>query len=139
MIVILDEAHQFLNKTFGDEFNNTHLDAFGLIAKEGRKYGLTCVLATQRPGDIPNDVLSQLGTLIVHRLVNDRDRQAVERACGELDRSAVAFLPTLDQGEAILVGADFPMPIPIKIQQPSSKPDSRGPDYQGTWENSSPG
>lgn len=133
LVVILDEAHQFLDKSIGDEFTQLKLDAFGLIAKEGRKYGLTSVLATQRPRDIPEDVLSQLGTLIVHRLINDRDRLVVERACGELDKSATAFLPTLDQGEALLVGADFPMPIPIRVHQPSTPPNSSGPNYQGGW------
>jgi uncharacterized protein len=65
MIAFLDEAHQFLGRKVGDEYGSVNLDAFGLIAKEGRKYGLSCVLATQRPRDVPADVLSQLGTLIV--------------------------------------------------------------------------
>jgi uncharacterized protein len=85
LVVFLDEAHQFLGRTIGDEYSSARLDSFGLIAKEGRKYGLTCVLATQRPRDIPEDVLSQLGTWFVHRLTNDKDRDAVERACGDLD------------------------------------------------------
>lgn len=72
LIVLLDEAHQFLDKSVGDEFSRTELDAFGLIAKEGRKYSLTCVIATQRPRDIPEDVLSQMGMFIVHRLINAR-------------------------------------------------------------------
>ncbi|OPX24710.1 MAG: hypothetical protein B1H05_04720 [Candidatus Cloacimonas sp. 4484_140] len=44
-----------------------------MIAKEGRKYGLNVCIATQRPRDIPEDVLSQIGTLIVHRLINDKE------------------------------------------------------------------
>lgn len=71
------------------------LDAFELIAKEGRKYGLNICLSTQRPRDITEGVLSQMGTLVVHRLTNDRDREVVERACGEIDRSASSFLPNL--------------------------------------------
>ncbi len=134
LVVILDEAHQFLDKSIGDDFNRVRLDSFGLIAKEGRKYGLTTILATQRPRDIPEDVLSQLGTLIVHRLINDKDRLVVERACGELDRSATAFLPTLDQGEALIVGADFSMPVPVKMRRPNDAPSSHGPDYQANWQ-----
>lgn len=88
VICFLDKAHQFIGRSVGDEFNSVSLDAFGLIAKEGRKYGLTTTLATQRPRDVPQDVLSQLGTLFVHRLTNERDRETIERACGELDRSA---------------------------------------------------
>ena len=132
-VVILDEAHQFLNKNIGDENNSVNLDAFGLIAKEGRKYGLTTILATQRPRDIPEDVLSQMGMFVVHRLINERDRQVVEKACGNLDGSAAAFLPTLGQGEAILVGVDFPMPTPVRIVEPDYPPKSEGPDYAKYW------
>ncbi|TXT37802.1 MAG: hypothetical protein FD135_3366 [Comamonadaceae bacterium] len=132
-VVILDEAHQFLNKNIGDENNRVQLDAFGLIAKEGRKYGLTTILATQRPRDIPEDVLSQMGMFVVHRLINGKDRQVVESACGNLDASAAAFLPTLGQGEAILVGVDFPMPTPVKIIEPDYPPKSKGPDYAKYW------
>jgi uncharacterized protein len=132
-VVILDEAHQFLNKNLGDDTNKVTLDAFGLIAKEGRKYGLTTVLATQRPRDIPEDVLSQMGMFIVHRLINEKDRLVVEKACGNLDGSAAAFLPTLGQGEAILVGVDFPMPTPVKIIEPDFPPKSDGPQYSRYW------
>lgn len=132
-VVILDEAHQFLNKNVGDENNRVQLDAFGLIAKEGRKYGLTTILATQRPRDIPEDVLSQMGMFVVHRLINEKDRQVVESACGNLDASAAAFLPTLGQGEAIIVGVDFPMPTPVKIIEPDHPPKSKGPDYEKYW------
>lgn len=133
LVVVLDEAHQFLNKNLGDETNRVVLDAFGLIAKEGRKYGLTTILATQRPRDIPEDVLSQVGMFVVHRLINERDRQVVEKACGNLDGSAAAFLPTLGQGEAILVGVNFPMPTPVKIIEPEYRPKSNGPDYSKYW------
>lgn len=135
VICFLDEAHQFMGRSVGDEFNSVSLDAFGLIAKEGRKYGLTTVLATQRPRDVPQDVLSQLGTLFVHRLTNERDRETIERACGDLDRSAAAFIPSLSQGEAIVLGPDLPAPLPIQITPPdkTAQPISRGPDYQRAW------
>lgn len=110
VIVIVDEAHNFLGKHIGSDDTATRLDAFELIAKEGRKYGLNICLATQRPRDITEGVLSQMGTLIVHRLTNDRDRDVVERACGEIDRSASAFLPNLKPGEAAIIGVDFPIP-----------------------------
>ena len=124
LLVVVDEAHQFLNKSVGDEFNRFRLESFGLIAKEGRKYGLLTALSTQRPRDIPEDVLSQMGMFIVHRLINDRDRQIVERACGNLDASAAAFLPILGQGEALVVGLDTPMTMPVQVLRPEDQPDS---------------
>jgi uncharacterized protein len=132
-VVVLDEAHQFLDKSLGDEYSRVSLESFGVIAKEGRKYGLTAVLATQRPRDIPEDVLSQMGMFIVHRLINEKDRQVVERACGNMDASAAAFLPTLGQGEAILVGIDSPMPLPVRIIEPKATPQSEGPQYSSHW------
>jgi len=133
LVVILDEAHQFLNRTIGDDHMKVELDAFGLIAKEGRKYSLTICIATQRPRDIPQDVLSQMGTLVVHRLTNDKDREVVEKAAGEIDRSAAAFLPTLGPGEAVVVGVDIPVPLSIQVAKPRQRPDSTGPNYQVHW------
>jgi DNA helicase HerA-like ATPase len=133
LIVMLDEAHQFLNKTVGDEGNRYALDSFELIAKEGRKYSLNICIATQRPRDIPEGVLSQMGTMIVHRLTNDKDREVVERAAGDIDRSAAEFLPTLAPGRAAVIGADFPVPLTIQILPPSSPPESHGPNYQRDW------
>lgn len=133
IVVFLDEAHQFLGRTVGDEYGSVRLDSFGLIAKEGRKYGLTCVLATQRPRDVPMDVLSQLGTLIVHRLTNEQDRGTVEHACGDLDRAATQFIPMLAPGEAIIIGPDLPTPLPLRMLRPKSPPDSKGPPFQSYW------
>lgn len=122
VVVALDEAHQFLSKSIGDDVNKVHLDAFGLIAKEGRKYGLTCLLATQRPRDIPEDVLSQVGMFVVHRLINERDQAVVVNASGVLDGSAAVFLANLRDGEALIVGGDSIMPLPIMMTPPSRRP-----------------
>ncbi len=135
VIVFVDEAHNFLGRNLGGEESSLRLDSFELIAKEGRKYGLNICLSTQRPRDVTEGVLSQMGTLIVHRLTNDRDREVVERACGEIDRSASAFLPNLEPGEAAVVGVDFPIPLTIQINLPSTPPQLRGADYQKHWKN----
>ncbi len=135
LLVFLDEAHNFLGKHIGGDDTVAKLDAFELIAKEGRKFGLNICLATQRPRDITEGVLSQIGTMIVHRLTNDRDREVVERACGEIDRAAASFLPNLRPGEAALIGNDFPIPLTIQIATPNTKPHSSGPDFQSVWKN----
>lgn len=134
VVVIVDEAHNFLGRQIGGEDAVARLDAFELIAKEGRKYGLNICLTTQRPRDITEGVLSQMGTLVVHRLTNDRDREVVERACGEIDRSASSFLPNLKPGEAAIIGADFPIPLTIQIFPPEVRPESDGPNYQKHWQ-----
>jgi hypothetical protein len=76
-----------------------------------------------------------MGTLIVHRLIIDRDRSVVESASGEIDKSAAAFLPTLGPGEAIIIGVDIPVPLSIRIQRPDRAPDSTGPNHEIYWAN----
>lgn len=130
LIVFLDEAHLFLNKKIKDEYSiETELNAFERIAKECRKYGLFLCLSTQRPRDIPQGVLSQMGTFISHRLINHFDKEAIENASPEGSKYVLSFLPSLGQGEAILMGVDFPMPINLQIREVSDeyKPNSDTP------------
>lgn len=128
LILILDEAHQFLNKNVKDEFFESHsLDAFDLIAKECRKYGLFLCLSTQMPRDIPIGTLSQMGTFIVHRLINEQDKKAIESAASAANRNALSFLPILGEGEALIVGVDFPMPLLVKLDKPNNPPKSNTP------------
>ncbi|MDR0920075.1 MAG: ATP-binding protein, partial [Oscillospiraceae bacterium] len=128
VVLIIDEAHQFLNKNVRDEFFETQsLDAFDLIAKECRKYGLFLCLATQMPRDISIGTLSQMGTFIVHRLINDKDKQAIENAASSANRNSLSFLPILGEGEALLIGVDFPMPLLIKMDKPEQPPKSNTP------------
>jgi len=131
VLVVLDEAHNFLNRHLGDEDFKQPLDAFEKIAKEGRKFWLNLVLATQQPRDIPPGILSQMGTLVVHRLINEADRKVVEMACGQLDAAAAKFLPSLGPGEAAIIGVDFPIPLTIQIEQPAKnlRPTSAGPQF----------
>lgn len=133
LCVVLDEAHHFIGRSIEDDYNRYPLDQFELIAKEGRKFSLTLCLATQRPRDLQEGILSQVGTLVVHRLTNDRDRDVVERASGDIDKSAAVFLPTLAPGEAVIIGVDFPIPLTLTVTPPVHKPDSRGPDFQSHW------
>ncbi len=134
LLVFLDEAHNFLNKTLGDEDTRYPLDSFELIAKEGRKSSLNICISTQRPRDIPEGILSQMGTLVIHRLRNDRDRDLVERASSDADRSAMTFIPELGDGQAVIVGVGFPISLPVQMNKPTQPPDSRGPDYQTQWQ-----
>jgi hypothetical protein len=131
IVVIIDEAHQFLNTAF--DAASLDLEAFRLIAKEGRKYALSLCLATQRPRDIPDDIISQMGTIIIHRLANDLDRKIVERCCSELDSKNASRIPQLRPGEALVVGVDFPIPPFVQFTPPHGKPDSSGPNYQRHW------
>jgi len=132
LVLIVDEAHQILRPNL-NQYAHLPLDAFQVIAKEGRKYGLTLCVATQRPRDIPEDVLSQIGTFIAHRLIASSDRDAIEHASGAMDDSHLAALATLGPGEALLLGAGIRDPKRVKLLAPICPPRSVGPNYQKTW------
>jgi hypothetical protein len=136
LLVFIDEAHQFLNKSVGEENSRFSLDAFGNIAKEGRKYGLNVVIATQRPRDIPEDVLSQIGTFLVHRLTNPYDQELVKKSIGDLDAATANALPTLATGEALLLGVDFNFAMRLKIEQATNQPQSESVSYSKIWKQS---
>jgi DNA helicase HerA-like ATPase len=127
MVVMLDEAHQFLNKSLSNDYDNFTLDAFDNIAKEGRKYGLFLGITTQMPRDIPVATLSQIGTFIVHRLINYRDKETIINALSNANRNILSYLPDLGVGEAILSCIELKMPLLIKVNQPNNKPDSSTP------------
>lgn len=131
LVLFVDEAHQYINKEVKDEyFELTKLNSFDSIAKECRKYGLFLCLATQMPRDIPVGTLSQIGTFIVHRLINHFDKESVANACSSANKSSLDFLPVLGAGEAVLMGVDFPMPVMLKIDKPQIEPDSSTPSFQ---------
>lgn len=133
IVVFIDEAHQFLNKSVKDEyFDSKPLDAFDSIAKECRKYGLFLCIATQMPRDIPQGTLSQMGTFIVHRLINHNDKESINNACSSANKNTLDFLPILGEGEAILTGVDFPMPIILKFDKPDIEPNSNTPSLNKT-------
>lgn len=133
LILAVDEAHQVLSRDTSPLSDAYPLEAFNVIAREGRKYGLVLCLATQRPGDIPDDVLAQVGTFVVHRLVSDVDRQSVERASGGLSSELSNRLPLFGPGEALLLGVEFQSPLRMIMARPCSPPVSDGPDFQAAW------
>jgi DNA helicase HerA-like ATPase len=68
-----------------------------------------------------------MGTFIVHRLINHNDKEAVANSCSSANRNTLDFLPILGEGEAILTGVDFPMPIIMKFDKPMIEPNSGTP------------
>lgn len=131
LVLCVDEAHQFLNKSsISDNGERLFMNGVSNIAKEGRKYGLFLCLATQMPRDIPIDILSQMGAFVVHRLTNEADKKAVDAACSFASKSVLAYMPVLGAGEAVLCGAEFPMPMLLKIIPPCNKPNSMTPQLR---------
>lgn len=143
-VLVLDEAHTFvhkdLNKESGTAAGRTCCRTFERIAREGRKFGLGLVLASQRPHEVSPTVLSQCNTFLLHRIVNDQDqtlvRSLVPDGLGELLRE----LPSLPSRRAIMLGWAAPAPVLVEIRSlpDDHRPKSPDPEFWETWTGEKP-
>ena len=92
------------------------------IAKEGRKYGVSLGLITQRPSDLAEGVLSQCGTIIAMRLNNDRDQAFVKSAMPEGSRGFLDVIPALRNRECIVCGEGVSIPIRVVVRRSRARP-----------------
>ncbi|MFA7360452.1 MAG: DUF87 domain-containing protein [Candidatus Kapaibacterium sp.] len=135
-VIVLEEAHTFLREF---NFNNTNtnlcLETFERIAREGRKFGLSMVLSSQRPSELSQTVLSQCNTFLLHRIVNDRDQELVKKMVPDSLSGLLRELPILPSRKAILVGWAFPIPVLIEMNflEKSQRPSSNDPNFWDVW------
>lgn len=131
--LVCDEAHLYLPAHDANVGDLRALDAFERIAKEGRKYGVSLLVVSQRPSDVSRTVLSQCNNFIVLRLTNDRDQQVVSRLIPDSMASLTASLPLLDVGEALLLGDAIILPTRLRFDSPKVKPNSATMNFWSDW------
>ncbi|MEX0997808.1 MAG: ATP-binding protein [Flavobacteriaceae bacterium] len=118
--IIIDEAHNVLSYSSQREsetWKDYRLETFEEIIKEGRKFGVFLTIASQRPSDISDTIISQLHNYFLHRLINNRDIQAVERTISYLDKVSFDALPILPTGSCVLAGLSAQVPVIINIDE----------------------
>jgi DNA helicase HerA-like ATPase len=113
---VCEEAHRYVPRSEAQGFEPTKR-AVSRIAKEGRKYGCSLCIVSQRPGDVDPTILSQCSTLITMRLSNERDQAIVESALAESSASLTSFLPALGTRETIVFGEGVPLPSRILLSE----------------------
>ncbi|MDP1625872.1 ATP-binding protein [Parvibaculum sp.] len=114
MLLVCEEAHRYAPVTAGEGFEPT-LHALSRIAKEGRKYGLSLALVTQRPSELDTTILSQCSTVIAMRLSTERDQQVMRANTHDGALDLLDFLPLLGDREAIVLGQGVGMPMRIRF------------------------
>jgi len=131
--IVCDEAHLYLPSNVADVAEQRALDSFERIAKEGRKYGVSLLVVSQRPADVSRTVLSQCNNFIVLRLTNDQDQAVIRRLMPDSMDGITAALPLLDVGEALLLGDALVLPTRIRLDQPKVKPTSATRNFWTDW------
>ena len=134
LLLVCEEAHRYVPK---DENSGAQAvrKILERIAKEGRKYGVSLGLITQRPSDLAEGVLSQCGTIISMRLNNDRDQACVRAAMPEGARGFLDAIPALRNRECIVCGEGVSIPIRVRFDdlEPEKRPASSDPSFARLW------
>jgi hypothetical protein len=141
-VIVLEEAHTFIRNNTNQEVRSSQLcvEVFERIAREGRKFGLSMVLSSQRPSELSPTVLSQCNTFLLHRLVNDKDQELVKRLVPDNIGGLLKELPILPTRKAILLGWASPIPMLIELREleEEHRPHSNDPEFWSVWTGESP-
>lgn len=132
-MLALEEAHHYLRQLPNDSDGGQHALAYERLAKEGRKFGLSLLISTQRPSEVSPTVLAQCGTWAVFRLSNDADQRSVAAAAETAGVNVSRQLAGLGRGEAIVFGAALPVPTRLSVIRPNPEPDSKDPPFLQEW------
>ena len=135
LLLAYEEAHNYLNKSDNNSYSK---DAVEKVFKEGRKFGLGALVISQRPSEISETILAQVGTFIALRLTNSGDQSIVKNSAPDNLNSLIDLLPSLRTGEAIIVGEAIKIPSRVRIKLNIPRPTSDDPKLVEKWLESHP-
>lgn len=130
--LILEEAHRYISERpsrYAMEANRV----FERIAKEGRKYGLLLILASQRPSELSKTVLSQCANFLVHRIQNPDDLSQIRQMTPAISEAILKRLPTLPKQHALIFGSAVALPTTFKVRTADPRPNSHDAKVSELW------
>lgn len=130
LLLAYEEAHTYLGK---DDITRYAKTAVERIFKEGRKFGVGAMVISQRPSEISETILAQIGTFIALRLTNSTDQSIVKSMAPDNMNSLINLLPSLRIGEAVVVGEAIRIPPRIRLPIQNPRPDSADPKLFECW------
>lgn len=128
--IFADEAHIYLSDSSVDKAPRLSAER---IAKEGRKYGLSLTVISQRPRELSSTILSQCGSFLCLRISNPDDQSYVRNLLPDSIRGITSMFSSLRRGEAILIGDSMMMPTRISIEKPNPTPNSDDASFVEKW------
>ena len=131
-LLVYEEAHKYVPNSDLLKYRASR-ESIERIAKEGRKYGITLMLASQRPSEISETIFSQCNNFITMRLTNPNDQNYVKRLLPDTMGQLIDKMPTLKSGECLLIGDAVVIPSIVKIGECNPKPSSNDIPYFDLW------
>lgn len=132
LLLVYEEAHKYVPKSDLVRYRASRT-AIERIAKEGRKYGVTLGIISQRPSEISETIFSQCNNFIAMRLTNPDDQNYVKRLLPDSLSELTSYLPSLQSGEALLIGEAIILPSLVTINFPDNEPRSGDIKYLDIW------
>jgi ABC-type dipeptide/oligopeptide/nickel transport system ATPase component len=129
IVIVLEEAQNYI----AEKKDSVAKTVFERIAREGRKYGISLVVCSQRPSELSKTVLSQCNSFIIHRLQNPEDQKYIKGLISSANADVLDQLPIIPQQHAIITGDCVRTPIQVRIDDVEPTPNSRNPKYVESW------
>jgi hypothetical protein len=129
IVIVLEEAQNYI----AEKKESVAKTVFERIAREGRKYGISLVVCSQRPSELSKTVLSQCNSFIIHRLQNPEDQKYVKGLVSSANSDMLDQLPIIPQQHAIITGDCVRTPIQVRIDNVNPTPNSHNPKYVDNW------
>jgi DNA helicase HerA-like ATPase len=130
LLLAYEEAHTYLGK---NDKSNYSKSAVERVFKEGRKFGVGALVISQRPSELSETILSQIGTMIALRLTNSSDQAIVKASSPDNLNSLMDLLPSLRIGEAVISGEAIKIPSRVRLKLNTPRPTSEDPALVECW------
>ena len=131
-LIVCEEAHNYIPKKGGADYEASK-KSIERIAKEGRKYGLSVMVVSQRPSEVSDTIFAQCNNFISLRLTNMTDQNYIKNLLPNNTNSIADILPILAPGESLVVGDATPIPAIIRMDKPSPEPKSENVKVYNVW------
>lgn len=135
--IVIDEAHNILSTMSSresEEWKDYRIESFEEIIKEGRKFGTFLIIASQRPSDISDTIISQLHNYFIHRLVNDEDLRKIYKTVAFADKETNDMIPILPAGGCVFAGIASNFPVLAQIDMlVDNRPKSENVSITDIW------
>ncbi len=132
LLLVYEEAHKYVPNSDLAKYRASR-QSIERIAKEGRKYGVSLLLASQRPSEISETIFSQCSNFIALRLTNPNDQNYVKRLLPDTLGSLIDKIPSLRAGECLLIGDAITIPSVVRIDKCTLAPSSNDIPYFEIW------
>lgn len=131
-MIVCEEAHNYVPKNGGSDYAASK-KSIERIAKEGRKYGISLMVVSQRPSEVSDTIFAQCNNFVSLRLTNTSDQAYIKNLLPNNTNSVADVLPTLQPGQCLVVGDATPLPSIVQMEKPKPEPQSKNVAVCDVW------